>query len=104
MPGAEMIDETREYLLDNRSKLSFQIERAKHHLAGLEADAIKIINSKASLPAADIAIITEDLAEHLRSEIEALCWAIDHIDHELEYLDGDDEFEPFAGREARSRD
>jgi hypothetical protein len=96
-----MIDETREYLLDQRSKLSFQIERAKHHLAGLEADAIKIINSKASLPAADIAIITEDLAEHLRSEIEALCWAIDHIDHELEYLDGDDEFEPFTGRNAR---
>ncbi|AVA24129.1 hypothetical protein [Rhizobium sp. NXC24] len=87
-----MIDETREYLLDHRGKLLFQIERAKHHLAGLQADGIKVINSKASLPAADITIITEDLAEHLRSEIEALCWAIDHIDHELEYLDGDDEF------------
>ncbi|MEF0939648.1 hypothetical protein [Rhizobium sp. BR 362] len=97
-----MIDETREYLLDRRHKLLFQIERAKHHLAGLEADAIKIINSKASLPAADIAIITEDLVDHLNDEIEALCWAIDHIDHELEYLDGDDEFEPFTGGGIRS--
>jgi|GEM_PF-3151258 len=93
-----MIDETREYLLDQRSKLLFQIERAKHHLAGLEADEIKIINSRVSLPAADLAIITGDLVEHLNDEIEALGWAIDHIDHELEYLDGDDEFKPFAGR------
>ena len=93
-----MIDETREYLLDQRSKLLFQIERAKHHLAGLEADEVKIINSKASLPAADIAIITADFVDHLNSEIEALNWAIDHIDHELEYLDGDDDYEPFAGR------
>ncbi len=99
-----MLDETREYLLDHRSKLLFQIERAKHHLAGLESDEVKIINSKASLPVADIAIITEDLAEHLKSEIEVLGWAMDHIDHELEYLDGDDEFEPFMGREARSRE
>ena len=98
-----MLDETREYLLDHRSKLLFQIERAKHHVAGLEADAIKIINNKASLPAADIAIITEDLAEHLKNEIEVLGWAIDHIDHELEFLDGNDEFEPFMGRKARSR-
>jgi hypothetical protein len=96
-----MIDETREYLLDHRSKLLFQIERANYYLQRLEADEVKIINSKASLPAADIAIITEDLAEHLKSEIEVLGWAIDHIDHELEYLDGDDEFEPFTGRKAR---
>jgi hypothetical protein len=99
-----MIDETREYLLDHRNNLLFQIERAKHHLAGLESNEVKIINSKASLPAADIAVITEDLAEHLKSEIEVLGWAIDHIDHELEYLDGDDEFEPFTGREARSHE
>ena len=97
-----MLDETREYLLDHRDKLLFQIERAKHHLAGLESDEVKIINNKASLPAADIAIITGDLAEHLKSEIEMLGWAIDHIDHELEYLDGNDEFEPFRGRKARS--
>ena len=99
-----MIDETREYLLDHRNNLLFQIERAKHHLAGLESNEVKIISSKASLPAADIAVITEDLAEHLKSEIEELGWAIDHIDHELEYLDGNDEFEPFMGREARSRE
>lgn len=99
-----MIDHAREYLLDKRNDLLFQIKRAKHHLAGLESNEVKIVNNKASLPAADIAIITEDLAEHLKSEIEALGWAIDHIDHELEYLDGDDEFEPFVGRKARSRE
>lgn len=75
-----MLDEQREYLLDHRSKLLFQIERANYYLLRLEADAIKIINSGASLSAADIAIITEDLADHLKSEIEMLGWAMDHID------------------------
>ncbi|GES53019.1 hypothetical protein Rhsp01_55990 [Rhizobium sp. NBRC 114257] len=97
-----MLDETREYVLDHRDKLLFQIKQANYHLLRLEADAIKIINNRASLPAADIAIITEDLAHHLKSQIEPLGWAIDHIDHELEYLDGDDEFEPFMGRRACS--
>ncbi len=64
-----MLDETIEYLLDHREKLLFQIERAKHHLAGLESNEVKIINNKASLPAADIAVITEDLADHLKSQI-----------------------------------
>lgn len=41
-----MIDETREYLLGQRGKLLFQIERAKHHLARLEADEVKIITAK----------------------------------------------------------
>ncbi|NTJ63556.1 hypothetical protein G6M50_37990 [Agrobacterium rhizogenes] len=99
-----MLDDQREYLLDQRSKLLFQIKRANCYLLRLEADVIKIINNKASLPAADIAVITEDLVDHLESQIEVLGWAIDHIDHELEYLDGDDEFEPFMGREARPRE
>ncbi|MBB5577231.1 MULTISPECIES: hypothetical protein [Rhizobium] len=43
-------------MLDHRSKLLCQIERAKHHLAGLEAGEVKIICSETSLPAADIAI------------------------------------------------
>ncbi len=98
-----MLDETREYLLDQRGNLLFQIKQANYHLLRLEADAIKIINNKASLPAADIAIITDDFVEHLKSQIELLSWAIDHIDHELEYLDGNDEFEPFMGRGDRSR-
>ncbi|MBB6301349.1 hypothetical protein [Rhizobium leucaenae] len=41
-----MTDETREYLLGQRGKLLFQIERTKHHLAGLEADEVKIITAK----------------------------------------------------------
>ncbi|TCR79503.1 glycosyl transferase family 25 [Rhizobium sp. BK376] len=40
------------------------------------ADAIKIINSKANIPVADIEIITGDLAEHLGDEIDAMNWAI----------------------------
>ena len=91
-----MIDDTREYLLNQRSGLSFQIERAKRHLAGLEADEVKIINGKASLPTADIQIVTADLVDHLNSEIEVLGLAIDLIDHELEFPDGDDPYEPFT--------
>ncbi|KAA0697386.1 hypothetical protein DTW90_18315 [Neorhizobium sp. P12A] len=86
-----MIDEERERLHDQRSKFGFQIERAKYYLSGFGADAIKIINSKANLPAADIEIITEDLAEHLEWEIDAMILAIKLIDAKLKELDGDDD-------------
>jgi hypothetical protein len=98
-----MLNDMIEDLRDQREKLSLQAQDAIQLLAGLEAEEVKIISHRANLPAADIRIVTTNFIEYLSCEIDTMAEAIALIDHQLEYLDGDDRYEAFAGSAAYKR-
>jgi hypothetical protein len=98
-----MLNDMIEDLRDQREKLPRQAQDAIQLLAGLEAEEVKIISHKAILPAAEMAIVIRNFLEHLCAEIDTETEAIALIDHQLEYLDGDERYEAFAGSAAYKR-
>jgi hypothetical protein len=98
-----MLNDMIEDLRDQREKLPRQAQDAIQLLAGLEAEEVKIISHKAILPDAEMAIVIRNFLEHLCAEIDTVTEAIALIDHQLEYLDGEERYEAFAGSAAYKR-
>ncbi|CAN7179241.1 hypothetical protein LJR251_000305 [Rhizobium rhizogenes] len=55
------------------------------------------------LPAAEIQILNQLFIDHFAWEIDMLSEAITLIDHQLDYLDGDEEYEAFPASNAYKR-
>jgi hypothetical protein len=85
------MDDLREDLKDQRDKLMFHIEQTNRHLSGLESGALQIINGSASLPAAELRIVTKLYIDHFASEIDTMAEMIILLDHQLEHMDGEED-------------
>lgn len=82
-------------LLEQRTKLSHQIQGAKQLLSGLEQNQLQIPNAQSDLPGVEIRIVIRNFADQLNADIDMMADTIALIDHLIGHLDG---CEPYSQR------
>jgi uncharacterized protein YhaN len=88
-----MIDGMKDDLVQQRKKLSHQVETAKQLLAGLQREEVQIVKGQVD-PVIDKRILTRNFTHELNKQIEVMADTIAVIDHIINHLERDEPYSP----------